>query len=150
MDLNGLPAELEQFVQQELACGKYQSQDDIIYLVGEPLFLLDGSHYLSIIHSVRRGVLPELDLEKEKTGIFTGAYAVNPVNNENVPIWISDYVLAGYGTGVAVGDIDNDADFDLFVTNEEGPDHLYLNETSSGDSNWVFRQFDFPDTHQTH
>ena len=36
---------------------------------------------------------------KEKTGVFTGAYAINPVNGEKVPIWISDYVLAGYGTG---------------------------------------------------
>ncbi len=36
---------------------------------------------------------------KEKTGVFTGSYAINPVNNERVPIWISDYVLAGYGTG---------------------------------------------------
>lgn len=38
-------------------------------------------------------------LEKDKSGVFTGAYAVNPVNNEEVPIWISDYVLMGYGTG---------------------------------------------------
>ena len=36
---------------------------------------------------------------QEKTGVFTGAYAVNPVNNEKVPIWVSDYVLMGYGTG---------------------------------------------------
>jgi leucyl-tRNA synthetase len=36
---------------------------------------------------------------KEKTGIFTGAYAINPVNKERVPIWIADYVLMGYGTG---------------------------------------------------
>ncbi|MCA9342938.1 leucine--tRNA ligase, partial [Candidatus Saccharibacteria bacterium] len=36
---------------------------------------------------------------KEKTGVFTGAYAINPVNNEKIPIWIADYVLAGYGTG---------------------------------------------------
>jgi leucyl-tRNA synthetase len=35
----------------------------------------------------------------EKTGIFTGAYAINPVNNEKIPIWIADYVLMGYGTG---------------------------------------------------
>ena len=34
-----------------------------------------------------------------KTGVFTGAYAVNPVNGERVPIWIADYVLMGYGTG---------------------------------------------------
>jgi leucyl-tRNA synthetase len=39
------------------------------------------------------------DLAKEKTGVFTGAYAVNPVNNERIPIWIADYVLMSYGTG---------------------------------------------------
>lgn len=37
--------------------------------------------------------------EKEKTGVFTGAYAINPVNGKNIPIWISDYVLMSYGTG---------------------------------------------------
>jgi leucyl-tRNA synthetase len=36
---------------------------------------------------------------KEKTGVFTGAYAINPVNNREIPIWTADYVLAGYGTG---------------------------------------------------
>ncbi|NLZ75424.1 MAG: leucine--tRNA ligase [Erysipelotrichia bacterium] len=39
------------------------------------------------------------DLSKDKTGVFTGAYAINPVNNKEIPIWISDYVLASYGTG---------------------------------------------------
>ena len=43
--------------------------------------------------------LERTELNKEKTGCFTGAYAVNPVNNKLVPIWISDYVLASYGTG---------------------------------------------------
>ena len=37
--------------------------------------------------------------EKEKTGVFIGAYAINPVNNERIPIWIADYVMMGYGTG---------------------------------------------------
>lgn len=41
----------------------------------------------------------ERQAAKEKTGVFTGAYAVNPVNDEKIPIWIADYVLAGYGTG---------------------------------------------------
>ncbi len=41
----------------------------------------------------------ERQSSKEKTGIFTGAYAINPVNNEKIPIWIADYVLTGYGTG---------------------------------------------------
>ncbi|SDM91196.1 leucyl-tRNA synthetase [Fictibacillus solisalsi] len=43
--------------------------------------------------------LERTELSKEKTGVFTGAYAVNPVNGKQVPIWIADYVLATYGTG---------------------------------------------------
>lgn len=43
--------------------------------------------------------LERTDLAKDKTGVFTGAYAVNTVNNEKLPIWIADYVLASYGTG---------------------------------------------------
>ena len=43
--------------------------------------------------------LERTELNKEKTGVFTGAYAINPVNNTEIPIWISDYVLATYGTG---------------------------------------------------
>src|SRR5699024_589574 len=39
------------------------------------------------------------DVSKEKTGVFTGAYAINPANNKQIPIWISDYVLMEYGTG---------------------------------------------------
>lgn len=39
------------------------------------------------------------DTDREKTGVFTGAYAVNPLSHEEIPIWIADYVLAGYGTG---------------------------------------------------
>lgn len=39
------------------------------------------------------------ELNKDKTGVFTGAYAINPVNDKAIPIWISDYVLMGYGTG---------------------------------------------------
>ena len=43
--------------------------------------------------------LERTELNKEKTGCFTGAYAINPVNNKKIPIWISDYVLSTYGTG---------------------------------------------------
>lgn len=39
------------------------------------------------------------DLSREKTGVFTGSHAVNPVNNQSIPIWVADYVLMGYGTG---------------------------------------------------
>ena len=47
----------------------------------------------------KKSDLERTELSKEKTGAFTGAYAVNPVNNKRVPIWIADYVLATYGTG---------------------------------------------------
>ena len=43
--------------------------------------------------------LDRTDLAKEKTGVFTGRYAINPVNNTKIPIWVADYVLMGYGTG---------------------------------------------------
>lgn len=46
--------------------------------------------------------LERTDLNKNKTGVFTGAYAINPVNGEEIPIWISDYVLASYGTGAVM------------------------------------------------
>ena len=43
--------------------------------------------------------LERTELNKDKTGVFTGSYAINPVNNKEIPIWISDYVLVTYGTG---------------------------------------------------
>ncbi|MCG7407896.1 leucine--tRNA ligase [Paenibacillus sp. ACRRX] len=49
--------------------------------------------------AARKSDLERTDLAKEKTGVFTGAYAINPVNGAKMPIWIADYVLAGYGTG---------------------------------------------------
>ena len=49
--------------------------------------------------AAKKSDLERTDLAKEKTGVATGAYAVNPVNGAKVPIWISDYVLASYGTG---------------------------------------------------
>ena len=49
--------------------------------------------------TARKSDLQRQELEKDKTGVFTGGYAVNPVNDERLPIWIADYVLMGYGTG---------------------------------------------------
>lgn len=46
--------------------------------------------------------IDRLSTEREKTGTFTGAYAINPINNEKVPIWIADYVLEDYGTGAVM------------------------------------------------
>jgi leucyl-tRNA synthetase len=47
----------------------------------------------------RKSDLERTELSKEKTGVFTGAFAINPANEEKIPIWIADYVLLGYGTG---------------------------------------------------
>ena len=49
--------------------------------------------------AARKSDLERTDLAKEKTGVFCGAYAINPVNNQRIPIWIADYVLISYGTG---------------------------------------------------
>ncbi|WP_448913739.1 leucine--tRNA ligase [Gemella sp.] len=56
--------------------------------------------YLDIVK--RKSDLERTDLNKDKTGVFTGAYAINPVNGEKVELWIADYVLASYGTGAVM------------------------------------------------
>lgn len=62
----------------------------------------------SAVEEYKRAVALKSDFErtelaKEKTGVWTGAYALNPVNGEQVPVWIADYVLAHYGTGSVMG-----------------------------------------------
>ncbi len=51
----------------------------------------------------RQSEIERLSTEKEKTGVFTGAYAINPVNGARIPIWVADYVMMGYGTGAIMG-----------------------------------------------
>lgn len=53
--------------------------------------------YVSL--SAKKSDLERTDLNKDKTGVFSGSYAINPVNGERLPIWIADYVLISYGTG---------------------------------------------------
>ncbi len=61
--------------------------------------------------------LDRTDLAKDKTGVFIGAYAVNPVNNAKIPIWISDYVLISYGTGAIMSvPAHDDRDFEFAKT----------------------------------
>ncbi|EGP5617027.1 leucine--tRNA ligase [Enterococcus faecium] len=52
-----------------------------------------------IEETAKKSDLKRTDLAKEKTGVFTGAHAINPVNGKEIPIWIADYVLSSYGTG---------------------------------------------------
>ena len=53
--------------------------------------------------AVKKSEIERTNDTKEKTGVFTGAYALNPVSGEKVPIWVADYVLGGYGTGAVMG-----------------------------------------------
>jgi leucyl-tRNA synthetase len=66
--------------------------------------------------AARKSDLDRTDLAKEKTGVFTGSYAVNPVNGKAVPIWVADYVLISYGTGAIMAVPAHDTrDFDFAV-----------------------------------
>ena len=56
-----------------------------------------------IENTLKTKEIERLSLDREKNGVFTGAYCINPVNGKKVPIWISDYVLYSYGTGCVMG-----------------------------------------------
>jgi leucyl-tRNA synthetase len=56
-----------------------------------------------IAEAVKKSEIERQSEGKEKTGVWTGSYAVNPANGEKVPIWVADYVLGGYGTGAVMG-----------------------------------------------
>lgn len=70
-----------------------------------------------IEQAAKKSDLNRTDLAKEKTGVFTGAYAINPVNGKEIPIWIADYVLASYGTGAIMAvPAHDDRDFEFAKT----------------------------------
>jgi leucyl-tRNA synthetase len=69
--------------------------------------------------AARKSDLDRTDLAKEKTGVFTGSFAANPVNSRPVPIWVADYVLASYGTGAIMAVPAHDTrDFEFAVQYE--------------------------------
>src|SRR3954471_19157080 len=74
-------------------------------------------------NAARKSDLERTELSKEKTGVFTGSYAINPVNGKQIPIWAADYVLATYGTGAIMAvpahderDFEFAQQFDLPIT----------------------------------
>jgi leucyl-tRNA synthetase len=88
--------------------------------------------------------IDRLSTEREKTGVFLGRHAVNPVNGERIPVWAADYVLADYGTGAVMAvpahdqrDLDFAKAFDLTVrrvvdTGEDNPEETYVATTGDG------------------
>src|ERR1700682_3398727 len=85
--------------------------------------------------TARKSELERTDLAKEKTGVFTGAFAINPVNQERIPIWIADYVLVGYGTGAIMAvpahderDFQFARKFQLKISPVVMPDEKWLEE----------------------
>ncbi len=88
--------------------------------------------------AARKSDFERTELVKKKTGVFTGAYAVNPVNGERIPIWIADYVLASYGTGAIMAVPAHDErdfafaqQFDLPIRTVVRPTPQWLEQTGS-------------------
>jgi leucyl-tRNA synthetase len=91
------------------------------------------------IQTYRTGIAAKSDLErtdlsKEKTGAFTGAFAINPANGERIPIWIADYVLMGYGTGAIMGVPAHDARDLEFAQKFDLPVRIVLQAPAEGES----------------
>lgn len=90
--------------------------------------------------AARKSDLERVELNKEKSGIFTGSFALNPVNNQKIPIWIADYVLMSYGTGAIMavpGQDQRDWDFatqyDLPIIRTVEPSSDFIGEAYLGD-----------------
>ncbi|MBR7109106.1 MAG: leucine--tRNA ligase, partial [Akkermansia sp.] len=79
--------------------------------------------------------LERTELSKDKTGVFTGAYATNPVNGKQIPIWIADYVLTGYGTGAIMAVPAHDSrDFEF--ASKFGLDIIQVVQPDTADTPW--------------
>jgi leucyl-tRNA synthetase len=90
--------------------------------------------------AARKSELERAELQKEKTGVFTGSFAVNPANGKSIPVWIADYVLASYGTGAIMavpGQDQRDWDFakafDLPIIRTVQPPNDFDGEAYLGD-----------------
>lgn len=92
------------------------------------------------VAAAKKSDLERTDLAKDKTGVFTGAYAINPVNGKKIPIWISDYVLISYGTGAIMAvpahderDWDFAKTFDLPIIQVVSSEAEWLEKGADGD-----------------
>jgi leucyl-tRNA synthetase len=113
IDPAGIPPATDQDEDDEgLSVTVYTTRPDTLY--GATYLVLSPEHPMveritltanrAAVDAYRKAVAAKSERDrvaetKDKTGVFTGAYAINPVNNEKIPVWIADYVLMGYGTG---------------------------------------------------
>lgn len=74
-----------------------------------------------IKNALSKSELERAQLQKEKTGVYTGSYVINPLNQEKIPVWVSDYVLLGYGTGAVMGVPAHDDRDNLFAKKYDLP-----------------------------
>jgi len=88
--------------------------------------------------AMKKSDLERTDLAKEKTGVFTGAYAINPVNQQRIPIWIADYVLISYGTGAIMAVPAHDERDYEFATQFELPIIEVIQDESGGKQEGAF------------
>ena len=96
----------------------------------------------------RKSDLERGELNREKTGVFTGSYAVNPVNDEEIPIWIADYVLMSYGTGAIMAvpgqdqrDWDFAKEYDLPIIRTVEPEDGFDGEAYLGEGPAIKSEF---------
>ncbi len=100
-----------------------------------------------VAQSGLKSELDRSDLSREKTGVFTGSYAINPVNNQQIPIWVADYVLMGYGTGAIMAVPGHDTrDFEfatafslpiLCIMDPDGADEELRKQVLAGKACWT-------------
>ncbi len=84
----------------------------LVQEINPPQYRQEVEEYVS--KASRQTEIERLSTTKEKTGVFSGAYAINPVNGERIPIWIADYVMMGYGTGAIMAvPAHDERDFDF-------------------------------------
>ena len=93
----------------------------------------------------KKSELDRLHLEKEKTGVFTGSYVVNPINNEKIPVWVADYVVGWYGSGAVMAvPAHDDRDFE-FAKKYDLPIRIVVRPESPPASGWDFDKNAFVD-----
>ncbi|MDX1618549.1 MAG: leucine--tRNA ligase [Balneolaceae bacterium] len=100
------------------------------------------------IEAARKSELERTELNKEKTGVFTGAYAINPANEQEIPVWVADYVLASYGTGAIMavpGQDERDWEFaekyDLPIVRTVEPPEDFEGKAYTGEGSAINSEF---------